>query len=175
MGGVNKGLVSFNGEPLVMSAIKRLRPQVAELLISANSDLDVYRSFGCEVLSDAFSGHVGPLAGLHAALLASRYPVVVAVPCDSPFFPLDLVARLFEAQQNSGADMVIVQTSGHFHPVFCLCHRRIAPHLGDFIASGGRRVMEWYASVKGIAVAFDDQKAAFRNINTMEELSGAMG
>ncbi len=59
------------------------------------------------------------------------------------------------------------------HPVFCVARRRLLPHLWTFLQSGGRKIDAWYATLKVVEVAFDDQPAAFRNINTVEELSAA--
>ena len=44
------------------------------------------------------------------------------------------------------------------------------PHLTDFPESGGRKVDRWYATLKVVEVAFDDEAEAFENINTREEL-----
>ena len=174
MGGVNKGLVLLHDRSLTERVIERFQPQVSDLRISANRDLDAYRAFGFEVFPDVIEGSIGPLAGLHAALVSTRYPLVATVPCDSPFLPRDLVQRLLDALCGSGADIAVARTSEQLHPVFCLCWRYVVPHLEDFISSGGRRFMEWYDSRNGIAVSFDDEREAFRNINTTEELSGPL-
>jgi len=52
MGGRDKGLLSLAGEPLVAHVIRRLQPQVVEVLIGANRNLDAYRRFGCRVIQD---------------------------------------------------------------------------------------------------------------------------
>jgi molybdopterin-guanine dinucleotide biosynthesis protein A len=57
--------------------------------------------------------------------------------------------------------------------VFCLCRRTLADHLHAFLAEGGRKIDRWYGSLKIVEVAFDDEEAAFRNINTRDELSAA--
>jgi len=57
--------------------------------------------------------------------------------------------------------------------VFCLARRRLLPHLTAFLQSGGRKIDAWYATLKVVEVAFDDEAAAFSNINTAEELRSA--
>jgi len=54
--------------------------------------------------------------------------------------------------------------------VFCLTRASLAPHLQAFLASGQRKIDKWYATLKVVEVPFDDQEAAFSNINTVEEL-----
>lgn len=53
MGGQDKGLLPLAGEPLIVHSIRRLQPQVAELLISANRNLAIYQTFGHRVIGDA--------------------------------------------------------------------------------------------------------------------------
>src|SRR2546423_15039216 len=94
MGGVDKGLQPLHGRAMVKHVLARLAPQVDEIVINANQNLERYAAFGHRVVSDCISGFAGPLAGLHAGLGAISHPLAVTVPCDSPFLPSDLVTRL---------------------------------------------------------------------------------
>ena len=171
MGGVDKGLQMFRGKRLVDHVYERLAPQVGGIVINANQNHDAYKSFGVRVVSDAIGGFAGPLAGLHAGLSVSRRPYLASVPCDSPFLPHDLVARLLEQLSASGADLAVARTGEQPHPVFCLAHRSVLEHLTNFLKGGGRKIDAWYASLKVVEVNFDDQAEAFSNINTLEELA----
>jgi molybdopterin-guanine dinucleotide biosynthesis protein A len=169
--GVDKGLQPFRGRPMAQHAIERLAPQVAALIINANRNLDRYREFGWPVVSDAVEGFAGPLAGLHAGMRHARTRYVVTVPCDSPFLPLDLVARLGAALASTpGARLAVARTGDQAHPVFALVERALLADLEAFLASGRRKIDAWYAPLDVVEVGFDDE-AAFRNINTLQELS----
>ena len=170
MGGVDKGLQLLNGRPLVGHTIDRLAPQVSELLINANQNDERYAAFGHRVVPDLIPGFAGPLAGLHAALAVATHPLVATAPCDSPFLPADLVLRLFQALTAANADLAVARTGDQMHPVFCLCQRTLLPQLTDFLARGERKIALWHAELKIAMVAFDDQAAAFENINTRAEL-----
>jgi molybdopterin-guanine dinucleotide biosynthesis protein A len=170
MGGVDKGLLELRGRPLAAQVVERLAPQVAMLLINANQNLERYREFGCPVVPDEVPDFAGPLAGLHAALSAAETPLVVTAPCDSPFLPADLVSRLLAALTATGADLAVARTFDQAHPVFCLCRREVLPHLTEFLAGGGRKIDRWYATLKVVEVAFDDEADAFENINTPDDL-----
>jgi molybdenum cofactor guanylyltransferase len=172
MGGVDKGLQPLRERPMVEWALERLAPQVDEILINANQNLDRYASFGHRVVPDEVGGFAGPLAGLHAGLKAAAHPLAVTVPCDSPFLPLDLVARLRAAMEKAGAQLAVAKTGDQPHPVFSLVKREIVSHLGEFLAGGGRKIDAWYATLKTVEVSFDDEAEAFSNINTREELAG---
>lgn len=173
MGGVDKGLVELAGQPMAAHALARLAPQVDELIINANQNLAAWQAFGHPVFGDDIGGFAGPLAGLHAALVRARHPLVVTAPCDSPFLPADLVERLATALHAADAQLAVARTFDQPHPVFCLCRRDLAEHLDAFLAGGGRKIDRWYGSLKVVEVAFDDEEAAFRNINTRDELAAA--
>ena len=171
MGGVDKGLQPLRGRPMAAWVIERLAPQVDEILVNANQNAEAYARFGYRVVPDSLGGFAGPLAGLHAGLHAASHPLAVTVPCDSPFFPLDLVSRLKSFL--NGKDLAVARTGEQPHPVFALVRRAVLPHLEQFLAGGGRKIDTWYATLAVAEVSFDDQADAFRNINTLEELKNA--
>ncbi len=170
MGGVDKGLQLLRGKPMAQHVIERFAPQVDELLINANQNIEQYQGLGYRVIPDAIGGFVGPLAGLHRGLSEAAHPLVVTAPCDSPFLPLDLVAKLHTALEQQNAELAVARTGDQPHPVFCLCRKSVLPSLTAFLESGGRKIDWWYAQLKVANVDFVDE-AAFRNINTREELA----
>jgi molybdopterin-guanine dinucleotide biosynthesis protein A len=171
MGGVDKGLQPLHGKPMVAAVLARLAPQVSEILINANQNLDAYARFGYRVVPDAIGGFAGPLAGLHAGLGEAKHALVLTVPCDSPFLPLDLLIRL--RKQLGANDLAVARTGEQPHPVFALVRKTVKPNLETFLAGGGRKIDAWYATLKVVEVPFDDEADAFRNINTREELNQA--
>jgi len=173
MGGVDKGLADLDGTPMVAHVLARLLPQVGEVLINANQNLDRYRGFGHPVVPDTVGGFAGPLAGLHAGLTRASGAFVVTVPCDSPFLPPDLVARLRAALDREGAQIAVARTFDQPHPVFALVRRDVLPGLAAFLEAGGRKIDAWYAALRVVEVGFDDEADAFRNINTADELAAA--
>ncbi len=168
MGGVDKGLQLLRGKPMAQWVLERLSPQVAEIVVNANQNAGQYARFGYRVVGDEVSGFAGPLAGLHAGMKAASHDLVVTVPCDSPFLPSDLVSRLNSFLK--GKDLAVAKTGDQPHPVFALVRKSLLPNLEAFLVGGGRKIDAWYASLKFVEVAFDDEADAFRNINTLEEL-----
>lgn len=170
MGGVDKGLQCFAGRPLAAHVAERLGPQVDELLINANQNAAAYAALGYPVVADRIAGFAGPLAGLHAALSVARHPLVVTVPCDSPFLPVDLVARLAAALADGDHVIAIARSAERVHPVFCLCQRSLAAPLAAFLTAGHRRFGQWLDEQRASEVLFPDE-AAFANINTVADLA----
>lgn len=173
MGNVDKGLQIFRGAPMALHVLMRLRPQVGELMINANQNLAPYESFGVPVWPDELQGFAGPLAGIQTGLIHCHTEYMVTAPCDSPFLPGDLVERLSDALQAQNADLAVAVTGNgetrQPHPVFCLLKSSLLQHLTQYLRDGGRKIDAWYATLAVAEVPFEDE-AAFRNINTLDDL-----
>ena len=177
MGGVDKGLQNHLGLPLAMHALLRLGPQVGHLMVNANRNLGAYDSMGVPVWPDAMAGgsddYPGPLAGFLAGLEHCETPYLVTVPCDTPNFPHDLVARLAAALVAQDADIAMAATLEHGHPqvqpVFCLMAARLIESLVVFTQSGQRKIDRWTGQHRCATVLFDGADAFF-NANTLADL-----
>ena len=171
MGGVDKGLVLLQQKPSTAHAIARLKPQLDEILINANREIETYKAFGYPVLQDANADFIGPLAGFVLGLQYAKHDYVLTVPCDSPLLPLDLAERLLSGMAASHADIAVAISEENAHPVFCLMRKSVLPSLQAYIESGERRVSTWQKSQKYIEVDFSDCSEAFTNLNTFDDLA----
>ena len=173
MGGVDKGLQLHHGVPLALHALRRLAPQVAGTILNANRNLAIYQTMGVPVWSDEIPDFSGPLAGMLAGLSHCATDYLATVPCDSPDFPLDLVARLAHGLAQSGAEIAVAATGerGEIRPqpVFCLLSRSLRASLATFLASGERKTGLWIRAHRSAQVVFEDARA-FLNVNTLLEL-----
>jgi molybdenum cofactor guanylyltransferase len=179
MGGVDKGLQMLHGEPLALHVMRRLAPQTATILISANRNAQRYEELGApfraSVIADTLPDFPGPLAGLLAGLRAAHTPFVLTAACDTPDFPADLAERLATQLEASHAEVATVTTTNaegntSIHPVFALVSTSLADDLEGFLQAGERRVRTWYARHKTVEVAFPDERT-FYNINSLQELA----
>ena len=174
MGGIDKGLQMHLGLPLAQHALERLSPQVGALMLNANRNLSTYQAMGVPVWQDEMPDFPGPLAGMLAGLMHCDTPYLVTVPCDSPNFPTDLVARLAQSLMDADADLATAYTreAGELRaqPVFCLLKATLRDNLRAFIESGERKTGLFAAQNQGAKVIFDDA-AAFANANTLSELA----
>jgi molybdopterin-guanine dinucleotide biosynthesis protein A len=170
MGGVDKGLQAWRGQPLALHVLQALRPQVDRLLISANRHLDSYATFGVPVLPDAADlAFAGPLAGMLAGLEAlADDDWLLTAPCDSPHPPADLAARL---RQAAGLHGLAYAQAAREHPTHALLHARLREPLADYLRSGGRAVLRWMQSRPHGVARFDDE-AGFTNLNQLADLNG---
>jgi len=175
MGGIDKGLVSFQGKPLIEHAIHRLAPQVANLVINANRNHDIYSQYGYTVVADDNQDFAGPLAGYLAGLKACDTPYMMTAPCDSPLFPSDLVKVLADRLENQEANIAYASSQDSAgrvwaQPVFCLMKRDVLDSLEQFLADGHRKIDRWFASQNTCTAIFANE-SAFANANTPEELA----
>lgn len=170
MGGQDKGLVPLAGRPLIRHAIDAIAPQVDQILISANRNIQAYRNFGYPVVEDGLEGHLGPLAGLARGIQASSNDHVLAVPCDAPFIPAGLAGRLCTAMNANGADVAVARDSARIQPMFALVKRATLANLQSYLREGGRKAADWYARQLLVEVDFSDVPDAFINLNSLVEI-----
>lgn len=170
MGGIDKGLAPFHGKPLVDIAIERLKPQVADIVLSANRNLRDYESRGYQVLKDEElrhdgPGYEGPLAGILSGMRSCRSPWLMVVPCDAPMFPLDLVAQL---QSCLSADCTAAHVDGH--PTFALISTQHLHELERFLQHGQRKLGAFLSQI-GAALLPVRVPSDFRNLNSPQDLA----
>lgn len=184
MGGVDKGLQSYNGLPMALHTLTRLQigGSVGQVMINANRNLAAYESFGAAVWPDVLADYAGPLAGFLTGLERCETPYLVTVPCDTPRLPIDLVPRLVRALQDQDAEIAMAaapeagaegQLQLRPQPVFCLLRVSLLESLVAFTHEGGRKIDAWTARHNTVLTPFDlpgDDPRAFFNANTLAEL-----
>lgn len=174
MGGLDKGLVSYQGQALVQRVAQQLSAQVASLSVSANRNLEHYARLGLRALVDVRLGFVGPLAGIEAALAQCHEPYLCAVPCDCLELPANFIMRMVNAVDESGAQAAHAawrdETGGlRLEPLPCLLRCTTRQHLTRFLDRHGRSVRQWLQALPARAVEFDSG-ACFASFNTLESL-----
>lgn len=165
--GQDKGRVLYLGKLLVEWVLERITPQVDDVVISANRNLEAYQAYGWRVLVDSEPDYPGPLAGIETALRQIDAEWLMVVPCDTPFLPSDLVARLFDAAQSNGA--AYAADNERDHPVIHLVCCDSLPVLQAYRAQGGASVKGWLGAVNAVRVKFADA-AVFKNFNRQDDL-----
>lgn len=169
MGGADKGLVLWRGEPLVAHVLRRFGPQVAQAMISANRNPEHYRAWAPVLTDPDPAAFAGPLAGIRVALRAMAGDWLAVVPCDLPQLPTDACARLAAGLHGAPAAHAL---AGGRHTLVCLLHRSVTPALDAFLERGDRRVATWLAEIGSSAVPFADADG-FANFNSADDLAAA--
>ncbi|HPE61288.1 MAG TPA: molybdenum cofactor guanylyltransferase MobA [Thiolinea sp.] len=169
MGGQDKGLLQFEGRPLVEHLLEALQQQVETVFINANRNQSIYARYGYPVLDDPLPDFQGPLAGFSAAMQVARTTHIMTLPCDGPWIAPDMARRLREALQNLPDGIAVAHDGERLQPVHALIPVTLHPSLQAFLASGERKIDRWYRQHTLVPVDFSDVAPLFRNINTPEQ------
>lgn len=171
--GQDKGLVIYQGKPLIQHVIERIQSQVGDIVINANRNQETYETYGFSTISDEMSDFQGPLAGFATAMKIVKTDYILTLPCDGPSLPLDLVSRML-SKLNTFSDVsncIAVAHDGEWlQPVHALIPVALIDSLEEFLANGDRKIDLWYAKHDLVLVDFSDQPDAFFNINKKEQL-----
>lgn len=180
--GRDKASAELAGKPMIVRVAERLRPQVGALAINAPEDFAV--GVDLPLVPDTIGGHLGPLAGVLAGLrlAAAITPAathLLTVPADTPFLPLDLVARL-ESAAAAPDQIVLAASDGQVHPVVALWPLSLADDLETWLAEPeNRKLQAFIARHPSLAVDFPflatpaGSLDPFFNVNTPDDFATA--
>jgi len=169
MGGRDKGLVQWRGEPLVAHVQRIVRPLSDDVVISCNRNQDLYRPFADQLVGDAEADFPGPLAGVIAGLAAAQHQWVVVLACDAPLIDRGLIEDLLKlAVANDSAAMV--RQGGYWQPMFSVLPCRLLPGLEQAWAAGERSLQKalLIEAVQGLECAEGDVRLS--NFNSPDLL-----
>eukprot|EP01037_Dinobryon_pediforme_P005460 gene5460-5516_t len=173
----DKPLRRLAGRTLLDHAIGRVAPQVGGMVLNVNGDASRYAAWRLPVVADSVADHPGPLAGILAGMrwaAENGFSDVLSVATDTPFLPIDLVARLQAARSADAVPLACAASGGWTHPVIGLWPVRLADTLETDLRAGMRKIDAWTAR-HGIARAefaslpFDP----FFNVNRPGDLAEA--
>lgn len=177
---ISKARLELAGEPLLAHVVRRLKPQVSTLMINSNDNPDWYRQFGAPLVADCLPDYPGPLTGLVSGMLYAagnlpEYELMALVPCDGPFLPVDLVARLRTALEAGKGDVASVRFRGQLQPTFSLWHRRVFSSIQNELEGlGFGGFKDLMTRLQTVLVDWPESDSdPFFNINTPAELARA--
>lgn len=169
LGGQDKGLLEFAGRPIIEHILEAISPQAGAVIINANRNLEDYSKYGHPVISDEMDNYQGPLAGFAAALAACSTDYILTLPCDCPFVPADLIARMSRAMLEQHAELAVAHDGQRMQPVYALIPRTLETSLLQFLDSGERKIDRWYTLHTTALADFSDVADTFFNINTDDD------
>ncbi|WP_109512297.1 molybdenum cofactor guanylyltransferase MobA [Pseudomonas ovata] len=128
MGGRDKGLLDWQGRPLIETLHHTVRPLTDDLIISCNRNQDRYAAYADRLVEDAERGFPGPLTGILAALTVVRHDYLLVLPCDVPRVDAALLMQLRTLAAQHPGRPVMVREGEHWQPLLCiiaLAHARV--------------------------------------------------
>lgn len=170
MDGLDKGLIEWNGKPLVHYVIEALQSQLESIVISANRNLQSYQKFGYPVISDETSNYDGPLAGMLSAMRHVTTAYILVFPCDAPNINDEVLDRFCSALEKDPCPVYVAVTADGIQPVFSLVRTELADDLQQYLADGHRKTSEWIKRNKAVEIDCSDLSDSFSNINVPRDL-----
>jgi len=168
--GQDKGLVKANQLSLIEHVIKQIQPQVNQLIISANRNLDEYRQLGFPVYPDSTGDFAGPLAGILTALEHINDGLLAVVPCDMPDLPANIINRLCQQLHQARADICSVSNNNRTQPLLSIMHKRVQKNLQQFLINDNHKVLEWLEQQNNTMLDLSNHPVLC-NINNIEDLN----
>ncbi len=172
VGGRDKGLICYKKKPLIEHVINIIKPQVEQIIISANRNIKEYKAYNLPVVSDAGVSHAklahhGPMAGIAAALPFCNNDWVLIVPCDMPLLPTDLIEQL--SNNSSSKHLYIAETNYRLQLVF-LMHKKLLASIAQSLNNNQLRLMQWAKSQQHeiISISCD---GTFKNFNRSNDFN----
>lgn len=172
MGRSDKGLVDFNGRPLISYGLDAMRAVTPRVVISANRSGDRYALFGCPVIADRAWEFGGPLAGILAGMDYAERGGLVVMPCDMPFIEGRHLAAL-AAALTGGVRAAAAFDGRRLHPVVAALDIDLKPSLQAYLADGRRKAQAWLAEQAPVGVDFSSEPEIFANLNTPDDVQDA--
>ncbi len=168
MGGADKGLLDWQGKPLIAWLHEQVRPLTDDLIISCNRNQERYAAFADQLIADAEDGFQGPLAGIRAGLKIAKHDHLLVLPCDAPRLDRTLLSQLL----SSASDLPVVLREGEqWHPLFCLLPCSLLPAIEEAWSADQRSPQRLLRQLQARTLDCPINDPRLANLNTPDLLT----
>ncbi|VAW64953.1 Molybdenum cofactor guanylyltransferase [hydrothermal vent metagenome] len=175
MHGKDKGLMHWQGKPMIEHIIQQINFPADKIIISANRNLSAYKKYTDHVVDDKSSNlnndYQGPLAGILSAMQACTTPYLFCLPCDAPVLPNDLLNHLWQCLQVQKKTSALCHDGNRLQPLFSLISCQHENLLNDFLQQGRRKVHDFISLIDPAICDFSAQQNHFHNFNRPDDMS----
>ncbi|MFJ5257089.1 molybdenum cofactor guanylyltransferase MobA [Pseudomonas sp. NPDC088414] len=171
MGGQDKGLIEWQGEPLIAHLHSKVRPLTADLIISCNRNRERYAAYADQLVSDEQSDFPGPLAGILAGLRAARLSHLLVLPCDVPRIDAALLRDMRETASQFPEKPLMLRHDDHWEPLLCVIPVALLPMFENAWSAGERSPGRVMRNLGATALQCPDNDPRLANLNTPELLN----
>lgn len=170
MGGQDKGLLEWQGRPLVSYAVDLARPLGDDLIISCNRNQERYAAYADRLVQDDSPDFPGPLTGIRAGLAVARHSHLLVLPCDAPLLDAPLVERLLRACAQEPEIVHMLRRAEQWEPLFCIVPVAMREGVEQAWQSGDRSPRHAFLKLGLKAVDCPADEPRLANFNTPELL-----
>jgi molybdopterin-guanine dinucleotide biosynthesis protein A len=166
MGGQDKGLLEWRGQPLITHLQQLTRPLTDDLIISCNRNHTRYAAYADQLVSDDSPDFPGPLAGIRAGLAAARHAHLLILPCDVPHIDARLLADLRQTAQRNPLLPVMVRHGEFWEPLICIIPTRLRDAVEKAWQAGERSPRKIFLQLGGVGLECPADDPRLANLNT---------
>lgn len=170
MGGQDKGLIDWRGEPLIAHVQRLVRPLTDDLIVSCNRNLERYEPYADRLVHDDQADFPGPYAGIRAGLSVARHDFVLILPCDAPLLDVALIQGLRETAQANPNKPVMGRQGEQWEPLLCIIPRVLAQAFERDWQDGQRSPRKTMAQLGAVALQCEANDPRLANLNTPDLL-----
>ena len=173
MGGFNKGLLIWAGQPLVMHVHQAMAQVVEEIGFNTNDHLEAYQALGAKVISDKDHQNKGPLSGILSCLQEAQGSHLLISPCDTPCISPQAFKALLESAQGQPDCIVYLRSESGDHPLHGIIPKVSVKGLEKYLTGNRFNVMGFYQAYGAQALDWPHESELL-NINTQQCLASLM-
>lgn len=165
----DKGLVNFNGRPLILNILAVVQTITDKVILIANDNR--YTELGFQCYSDIYPGN-GPMGGIYTGLTHSETKKNIVLSCDMPFMTAEFLTALIK---NAGDEEILVPVhDGITEPLAAVYDSVCKSKIQQNIIEGKLKMREYLREQKTRLIElkeiYSGEEKIFTNINTPEEL-----
>ncbi len=175
MGGQDKGLLHWRGQPLIAHLQHLARPLTDDLIISCNRNHSQYTPYADQLVSDDSPDFPGPLAGIRAGLAAARHAHLLILPCDVPNIDVGLLDDLRETARQHPRLPVMVRQGEFWEPLICIIPTCLQTQVEQAWHAGERSPRRVFLQLGGVGLECPADDPRLANLNTPELLHPGSG
>lgn len=170
MGGQDKGLVMWQGLPMIAHVQHAARPLTDDLIISCNRNREQYAGYADHLVSDGNDAFDGPLAGIRAGLATARHSHLLVLPCDVPKVDCDLLRAMLDTAFEHPDRPLMVRHGAYWEPLLCVIPVALTSAFECAWTSGERSPRKIMLQLNAQAWPCAENDPRLTNFNTLDLL-----
>lgn len=163
--GKDKAFLEYRDKSFIENIINKGN-KFQEILIVSNNKKD-YEKFNIKVVQDIYK-EKGPIGGIHAALVNSKFNKVLCVACDMPLLSEETLVNLSKEKDES--EVVIPKINGRLQPLCAIYTKSLIERIEENIQKNRKKLID---NIKDFDFKILDKnnlnKKDFININTPKD------
>ena len=168
-------MVRINNKTFLQLILDKLKIDNNKIVLNTNRDANNFKDYKLNIINDTIPNFQGPLAGILSGLewfdkQDNNIEWVVSLPIDTPFFPDNLVDKLYEYVNKNNRLVGVANSNGRNHPSFAIWHISLKNDLKNSLKIIFEKLIYLLKSIPLQRCIFTSSFDQFFNVNTPDDL-----